>query len=355
MKKVIAVSLLVVLVCFSQTGCSEEDVIDRVTNVVQAEDENVLSVKGGEPFAYPGKTYGEAFENFFGSPAWKYFVGTKEGPDDDGDGRPDYTEENVDIVEFTGYCTYKDVEVKALIQFTLSKDDNTFEATYLSFNEVPQNNFMLLALMEAVFTDGDIDKAQADESVISQDSFDEVVESESSPSQDLDEDKLSFSDLSEYSFYFSSGAGGWGTGMEIYEDGSFEGNYHDSDMGDTGESYPNGTVYISNFSGQFSQPEKVNEYTYSMKLEKLNYDNAVGSEIIEDGVLYRYDEAFGVAGGDNFLIYLPGAPLSELPEEFKMWVGYFDDSAADVELPFYGLYNVNEQCGFSSYDKYESN
>ena len=139
------------------TGCGSGDIEDQVYNVVQSEDTHILGVKDGMPNAYPGKTYGEAFGNFFGSPTWKYFVGTKEGADEDGDGKPDYTEENVDIVEFTGYCTYRDVEVKALIQFTLSKENDTFEATYLSFNDVPQNMFMLAALLEAAFTEGGID------------------------------------------------------------------------------------------------------------------------------------------------------------------------------------------------------
>ncbi len=31
-------------------------------------------------------------------------------------------------------------------------------------------------------------------------------------------------------FQFCSGAGGWSTDFEIEKDGSFKGNYHDSDM-----------------------------------------------------------------------------------------------------------------------------
>ncbi len=131
-----------------------ESETDRFT---PSEDIHVLGVKGGTPVDYPGKTYGEAFENFFGSPTWKYFVGTKEGADEDGDGRPDYIEKNVEIVEFTGRCLYQDVEVTALIQFTLNEEDDTFEATYLSFNEVPQSMYMLSVLLETVFMDGDMD------------------------------------------------------------------------------------------------------------------------------------------------------------------------------------------------------
>ena len=49
--------------------------------------------------------------------------------------------------------------------------------------------------------------------------------------------------------------------------GSFEGSYYDADMGDRGENYPNGTVYLCNFSGKFTDITQVNDYTYSMTLE----------------------------------------------------------------------------------------
>ena len=159
MKKRISIIMVVTMVV-SLCACGTGDVTDQIANIVQAEDEHVLEVKGGTPNAYPEKKFGETFDNFFSAPTWKYFVGTKEGPDEDGDGKPDYTEDDVDVVEFTGYCTYQDVEVKARIQFTLSKDDDTFEATYLSFNDVPQNMFMLSAVLEAAFTNEDVDDTE---------------------------------------------------------------------------------------------------------------------------------------------------------------------------------------------------
>lgn len=151
MKKFKKILLMIIMVIFL-TGCDESDVTEQITNVVQAEDPNVVGVKNGTNSEYPNMTYGEAFESFFAAPTWKYFKGTKNGPDDDGDGKPDYVEENVDIVEFTGYCTYHDVEVKALIQFTLNNNEGTFQATYLSFNEVPQSNLIMWALIEKAFT-----------------------------------------------------------------------------------------------------------------------------------------------------------------------------------------------------------
>lgn len=164
MKKLVCI-LLTITMAVTLSACGADDITDQIANVVQEEDEHVLSVKNGTPNAYPGKKYGETFDNFFASPTWKYFVGTKEGEDEDGDGNPDYTEENVEIVEFTGYCTYQEVEVKALIQFTLNEEDGTFEASYLSFNDVPQNMLMLSALLEAAFTDEDMDDTVKNNSV----------------------------------------------------------------------------------------------------------------------------------------------------------------------------------------------
>lgn len=150
LKKVLNI-ILIGAICFGICACGTDDVADQVANVVQAENENVLAVKGGTNNNYPDVTYEQAFDAFFGMPTWKYFEGTQEGPDDDGDGKPDYTIDNIDVVEFTGTCTYMDVEVKALIQFTLDKEEGSFEATYLSFNEVPQSTIILAGLISKVF------------------------------------------------------------------------------------------------------------------------------------------------------------------------------------------------------------
>ncbi len=131
----------------------DKDLTQDIVDALKGEnEEHIQFVKGGTNTAYPGVTYGEAFENFFTDPSWKYFKGTQEGPDDDGDGEPDYTIDNVDVVEFTGGCLYADTEVTALIQFVLDTDAGTFEPTFLSLNDVPQNVLILAGLMETVFT-----------------------------------------------------------------------------------------------------------------------------------------------------------------------------------------------------------
>ena len=133
---------------------------------------------------------------------------------------------------------------------------------------------------------------------------------------------------------------------------SFEGTYSDSDMGDSGEGYPNGTVYLSEFQGRFSEPSKVNDYTYSVKIQEMTLAEDVGTSQIIDGTRYVYSEPYGLDGAEELLFYLPGAPLAELPEAYRSWVGYYDLSAAEVtELPFTGLYNAAAESGFSSYEQ----
>ena len=123
-------------------------------------------------------------------------------------------------------------------------------------------------------------------------------------------------------------------------------------MGDTGDGYPNGTIYICNFSGQFSDITQVNDYTYSMTLENLYfYEEGIGGVwMIEDGIRYIVDYPYGVYGGMNFLFYSPDTPVNKLPVEFlDCWPGRFDGNPPDT-LSCYGLYNEDEGIGFFTHE-----
>lgn len=163
--------------------------------------------------------------------------------------------------------------------------------------------------------------------------------------------EFSFADLSRSEFRFCSGAGGWATILNVKEDGSFYGEYFDGEMGSTGEDYPNGTMYQCVFAGQFGQPQKVNDYTYAARIEELNYEKEAGTEEIIDGTRYLYSDVYGLDDAEEIMIYLPGAPLAELSEEFRSWVGYYDlSSTEETELPLYALNNAVYDYGFYSYD-----
>lgn len=150
-------------------------------------------------------------------------------------------------------------------------------------------------------------------------------------------------------YYFSSGAGGWGTGIAIDEKGYFEGDYHDSNMGESGDGY-DATVYISNFNGRFGNVKKIDDYTYSAELLYLDYEEVPADEWIESvegsNVRYIAAGAYGLDGAKEVMFYLPGKPVDELSEEYISWV-FWSLEEGEETLPFYGLYNVDEQLGFS--------
>jgi len=149
-------------------------------------------------------------------------------------------------------------------------------------------------------------------------------------------------------FVFASGAGGWSTEMIISDDWSFAGQFHDSDMGDTGDGYPNGTIYISDFSGVFSDQEWMSSYALKMKLAVLDYKQRENEESITDGVRYIGATPYGIYGGDEFILYLPGTPVNELTEDCMSWIRMFLNYQEPAELPegFFVLYNVHEGTAF---------
>lgn len=161
--------------------------------------------------------------------------------------------------------------------------------------------------------------------------------------------EFSFDDLKYSEFCFSSGVGGWATLLTVSADGSFSGEYSDGDLGVTGENYPNGTVYQCVFNGQFTEPVKINDYTYSVQISELYYEHEEGTEEIIDGQRYIYTDVYGFDDAENILIYLPGAPMEKLPEEFRSWL-YTSDTA----LQYYALNNEAWQQGFRSYNIIEN-
>ena len=182
----------------------------------------------------------------------------------------------------------------------------------------------------------------------------ETQKSQKQETEESPDDDLTFDDLKNIQFVFSSGAGGWSTLLDVRPDGSFEGEYFDSDMGSMGEAYPNGTVYLCDFKGRFTEPEKIDEHTYAVEIASMEYKREKGTEEIKDGILYEYTDVYGLDGADRILIHLPGTPLKSLSEELRSWIGYYDLSAAEeTELPFYVLDNETQQYGFRGWDSFQ--
>lgn len=158
----------------------------------------------------------------------------------------------------------------------------------------------------------------------------------------------------EGGYAFTSGAGYWSSHIELKADGTFTGEYHDQNAGESGNDY-DGTTYVSSFSGSFSNPKKINSYTYSFELEEIQYENTPGTEKIEaigGNSDYKmrtvYSEAYGLSGARTFYAYTADAPVSNLPEELMSWVGHLrnKETRNNTNLSYKCLYAVEKEWGW---------
>lgn len=151
-------------------------------------------------------------------------------------------------------------------------------------------------------------------------------------------------------FYFSSGAGAWGTDLDLYDDGSFSGVYHDLNAGEDMDKYPGGTEYLCVFSGAFKNFRKVDDYTWAMDLDlgRLKLESEIGSQWFDerDGIHYVATDPFGIAGGDTFYLYLKGHPIDTLPAGYLNWANLYNPDPGSDTLDVYGIYNVAAERGF---------
>lgn len=195
-----------------------------------------------------------------------------------------------------------------------------------------------IEIVDEVFKDGNIYEVD-----------DEVLDDE------IQNDEMAFSyeNLRGIEFCFSSGAGAWCTIMTIEEDGLFKGMYSDSNMGDSGDAYPDGTRYCCNFKGQLSELTQIDELTYTAELIDISYENAVGKEEYADNVRYVYSDAYGLDYAETLYFYLPGTSKENLSEECLSWISqemHDDDYNPIDELDFVCLYNSKGEQAFYSYN-----
>lgn len=97
----------------------------------------VRFVKGTCPEAYPDISYGDAFEDFFGDCKWEYFK----------------SEENQDVVEFSGNCMYKDETAEVKAQFLVSYDEGKGELYTMSLNGEIQPELVQAMFLTKIFND----------------------------------------------------------------------------------------------------------------------------------------------------------------------------------------------------------
>ena len=149
-------------------------------------------------------------------------------------------------------------------------------------------------------------------------------------------------------FIFTSGAGGWYTGMSISKDGSVKGTFLDMNRGITGSNHPNGQMYLSKFTGKFKNLVKVNDYEYKMTLTDLDYPK-VGETKIVNGVKIDTTEPYGIAdaksSGKEFILYLPGRPVKDLPQAVGSWIYDFKNRMPE-ELTSAVIFNKDKGWAF---------
>lgn len=114
----------------------EEEVEESGTEKNETEEGSQFlnAVKEGYPEAYNGITYGDAFTNFFDKPKWEYFL----------------SEDDKNIVEFTGICQYDGEDMKVCMQFEVKK--KTFDCMYLEYDGEVQDKSEINNILDTVFT-----------------------------------------------------------------------------------------------------------------------------------------------------------------------------------------------------------
>ncbi len=161
---------------------------------------------------------------------------------------------------------------------------------------------------------------------------------------------------------FCSGAGAWATELTLNPDGSFTGLFEDSDMGSSGDGYPEGTRYVCNFHGSFHNFAQLSDASWYMELEELVLDTGmdIGETELADNVLYvssgpcGFDDEDGepLPIGAPFLFYTPDAaglhPGSELygASEFCSWLPDRPTFLHTDALECYGLNSLSTGRGF---------
>lgn len=178
----------------------------------------------------------------------------------------------------------------------------------------------------------------------------EALDIPSETTGNSDNDEIFSKAAGEY--YFASGVGAWSTDLTLYKDGSFDAQYHDSNMGESGDGY-DGTTYFGICSGRFTITGKVDDNIYEMTMEITDH-SPLDEEYIETYEESDYknrmvsSDVYGIDGGRIFWLILEDTPTDELPEEFISWMAMSRAWGDDIPatLPFNGIYNIDGDAGF---------
>ena len=221
------------------------------------------------------------------------------------------------LCALTASCAQKNTTTTDAATDTTSE---TVRSTVLQTESVPQTTEAPDGLRDTTFAASTVQSTESRPAPQAQSESDAGVRFADLPSQ----------------FVFASGAGGWDTTLNIRSDGSFEGVYHDSDYK---------TFYYSTFDGQFGTPRKQDANAYSVKIEKLNVTNDLEKVYFGDDTEYIASTPYGIEKTNELILYLPGTPLSVIPEDCLDWL-FLEDDASALPDDTYVLFNAQEGDAF---------
>lgn len=124
-------------------------------------------------------------------------------------------------------------------------------------------------------------------------------------------------------YIFSVGAGAWSTIMTVNADGTFSADYHDSDLGVTGDGYPNGSRSIASGTGKFNYSKRNDDGSFNMTCDQkaFHQNGTVGDVTIKDGVrVETVDGIYGLTPCGTFTVYPTGYATSALSNDVKSWM-----------------------------------
>ena len=149
-------------------------------------------------------------------------------------------------------------------------------------------------------------------------------------------------------FVYTSNIDEWYSSFTMKKDGSFRGKYFTEKKDSTGEDYPNGTVYYCDYYGYFTDIKQLNDYSYSLQLDKVNTQELVGKETIENGVRKIVTYPYGIESGKEFILYSPETPVSKVSSKVLVWWPYFKEhqTSPKEKLGCYAIVNTKTNEAF---------
>ncbi|MCR5275844.1 MAG: hypothetical protein K6E26_10865 [Clostridiales bacterium] len=177
----------------------------------------------------------------------------------------------------------------------------------------------------------------------------EPTESEFKPAFDLDKDLYAFYGDDSYKLHSRltcvlSLLTSWSTILDLdVEDKTFQGEYTSATGKIDGDGYD---CLECNFNGTIDGFTRVNAYSFSTHVTKFETKKFEPREekYMDSPATVTYSDPYGFMEPDELILYLPNAPVAEIPKEVTEWIemnAEFSDT-----LDNYVLYNPKDATAF---------